>query len=41
MSKKQRKNLIRIIVSLALFAILFVLDLVIGLDTVISNKKIS
>ena len=41
MSKKQRKNLIRIIVSLVLFAILFVLDIVIGLDTVISNKKIS
>ena len=40
-SKKERQNLIRIIVSLALFAILFVLDLVIGLDTVISNKKIS
>ena len=41
MSKKQKKNLIRIIVSLVLFAILFSLDLIIGLDTVISNKKIS
>lgn len=41
MSKKQRKNLIRIIVSLVLFAILFSLDLIIGLDTIISNKKIS
>lgn len=41
MSRKSKKNLIRIIVSFILFAILFALDLIVGLDTIISNENIS
>lgn len=39
MSKKSKRNLIRIIVSFVLFVILFVLDLIVGLDTIITNQK--
>ncbi len=41
MTKKQKRNLIRIIVSLCLFAIIFVVDLTIGLGSVIQNEKIA
>lgn len=41
MSNKSKRNLIRIIVSFILFVILFVLDLIVGLDTIITNQKIS
>ena len=41
MSKKQKKKLIRIIISLVLFVILFILDLIFALDSLIPNNKIS
>ena len=41
MSKKQKKRLIRIIISLVLFVILFILDLIFALDSLIPNNKIS
>ena len=41
MSKKQKKKLIRIIISLVLFVILFILDLIFTLDSLIPNNKIS
>ena len=41
MSKKQKKKLIRIIISLVLFVILFILDLIFALDSLIPNNKAS
>ena len=41
MSKKQKKRLIRIIISLVLFVILFILDLIFALDSLIPNNNIS
>ena len=41
MSKKLKKNLVRIIVSLALFIAIFSIDLAIGLDSVIKNSQIN
>lgn len=41
MSKKLKKNLIRIIVSLVLFGVVFSVDLAIGLDSIIKNNQIN
>ena len=41
MSKKLKKNLIRIIVSLVLFGVVFSVDLALGLDSIIENNQIN
>lgn len=41
MSKKLKRNLIRIIVSLVLFGVVFSVDLALGLDSIIENNQIN
>ena len=41
MTKKQKKNLIRIGIALILFLILFIVDHIIHLDSLIPNPKIN
>ncbi|MDE5715656.1 MAG: cadmium-translocating P-type ATPase [Anaeroplasmataceae bacterium] len=41
MTRKQKKNLIRICISLILFAVLFLVDCLVHLETIIPNEKIS
>ena len=41
MSRKQKRNLIRIIISLFLFALVFTIDKVFGLDTFVGNDNLS